>query len=71
MTDAEALAKAAAHIDQLLMDRRDRLFMRLLEDGLDPDASWVFEEQQAIDQAWRTRTLNEIRAWLAAEANTP
>ena len=64
MTLNAAMAKASAEIDRLLEQRWDALWHQLLADGIDPDSSWILEEQQKLDRQWRAETLAEIRTAL-------
>ncbi len=61
MTVAEAIAAATRQIDEELQRRWDALFLRLIEDGIDPSQSWVFDEQQRIDREWRADVLEGLR----------
>ena len=64
MTRDEALGKAARELDGLLQQRWDRLYLRLLEDGIDPDDSWIFAVQQNVDRDWKALVLADIRQQL-------
>ena len=83
MTIDQAIAKLEGEIAALLEDRLDALALRMLGDGVDPtklpanedsDGDWhqvsfdeILERQRAIDAAWTTKALAQIRNWLEAE----
>lgn len=66
MTLAEAMARAEHELDAHLQRRWDALYLRLIEDGVDPDDSWIHAEQQRADREWRAGALAEIRQQLTA-----
>jgi elongation factor P--beta-lysine ligase len=61
---AQAMEKVTHELDARLQQRWDTLFLRLIVDGVDPEGSWIYSEQIAIDRQWRETALAEIRQQL-------
>ena len=83
MTIDQTIAKLEGEIDALLQERLDDLACQMIANGADPtkppanedsDGDWqrvsfdeILERQRAIDAAWKTKALAEIRTWVEAE----
>ena len=83
MTIDQTIAKLEGEIDALLQERLDDMACQMIANGADPtklpatedaDSDWqqvsfdeILERQRAINAAWKTKALAEIRTWLAAD----
>jgi len=58
MTVDEAVARASAEIDRLLIERWDRIWLQMMQDGCSADgAEAILDEQKTIDRAVKDQYL--------------